>query len=95
MKKDCNYFNRLYYALLFCYFMYKKGLLFPENVYILIFTMKKPHAIFLGLQENVPGKKSIPLYNVIGGKFHKSTVTMSTLKKEGIKIKKSNHKEPL
>ena len=47
---------------------------------------KQPYAIYIGTQENTSGKPPIPLYNVYGGKFDKSTVTEKTLIKEGIRI---------
>jgi hypothetical protein len=47
----------------------------------------RPKAVFLGLWD-VPGKEPITLYNVEGGMLNHSTVTESTLKKEGIAIPK-------
>ena len=44
-----------------------------------------PTAEFLGYQER-PGKAPMPLYNIIGGKRAGSTVTVPTLKEEGIAI---------
>lgn len=49
----------------------------------------KPTAIFIGYQENVPGKPPLALYNVEGGKLHKGTVTAETLKANGIEIPKT------
>lgn len=44
-------------------------------------------AVFLGLWD-VPGKEPVALYNVEGGRLNHSTVTESTLNKEGIAIPK-------
>lgn len=42
--------------------------------------------VFIGMQDNLPGKPSIPLYNITGGKHHGSTVSSKTLKALGIKV---------
>jgi len=46
----------------------------------------KPYALFIGHQETPKGP--IPLFNIIGGKRDKSTVTLKTLRELGIRIKK-------
>ena len=45
-------------------------------------------AIFIGWQENVPGKPSIALYDVTkkGHPLHGSTVSITTLKKNNLKF---------
>lgn len=48
----------------------------------------RPKAVFLGLW-NVPGKEPTAIYNVEGGRLNHSTVTESTLNKEGIAIPKT------
>lgn len=44
-----------------------------------------PRATFLGWQQ-VPGKAPMPLYNVEGGRLHRSTVSPGTLEREGIPV---------
>jgi len=53
-----------------------------------------PKAVFLGLWD-VPGKEPIALYNVEGGRLNHSTVTKSTLNKEGIAIPKTQGSDEL
>lgn len=48
-------------------------------------TIAYPYATFIGSQKTLQSL-SIPIYNVVGGKRHGSTVTKETLDKEGIKI---------
>ena len=45
-----------------------------------------PYAIFTGMQEDVKDKPMVPLYNIIGGPNHGSTVGVKTLMEKGIKI---------
>ena len=45
-----------------------------------------PYAEFIGLQEDVKDRPPVPLYNIIGGPKHGSTVGVKTLMKLGIKI---------
>jgi len=45
----------------------------------------QPYAIYQGFQEDGFGGGS-PIYNIIGGTHHKSTVTIAKLKKLGIAI---------
>ncbi len=45
-----------------------------------------PAARFLGMQEDLPGRPLIAMYNIIGGKRHGSTVTARTLRLEGIEV---------
>ena len=40
-----------------------------------------PTATFIGYQENVPGKEPFALYNVEGGKYHGSSVILSSSSK--------------
>lgn len=47
---------------------------------------KAPVAEFLGMQEDLPGRPLVPMYNIIGGKLHGSTVSATTLRSEGIKV---------
>lgn len=52
-----------------------------------------PTARFLGMQEDLPGRPLIPMYNIIGGRRHGSTVTAPTLRLLGIKIPDPGHKD--
>ena len=45
-----------------------------------------PYAEFIGLQEDVKDRPPVPLYNIIGGPKHGSTVGVKTLMRLGIKI---------
>lgn len=51
-------------------------------------TVPYPYAEFIGLQEDIKGKLPIPLYNIIGGPKHGTTVSKQTLIKLGIEIVK-------
>lgn len=55
--------------------------------------MTKPHAIFIGCQEDVGGKPSVPLYNIVGGPKNGFTVSAGTLKEEGIEIPRGGNSE--
>lgn len=49
-------------------------------------TTPYPYAIFIGLQQDVKNRPPVPLYNIIGGPMHGSTVGVKTLLKMGIEI---------
>ncbi len=49
-------------------------------------TISCPYAEFIGLQEDVKDRPPVPLYNIIGGPKHGSTVGVKTLMRLGIKI---------
>ncbi len=49
-------------------------------------TISSPYAEFIGLQEDVKDRPPVPLYNIIGGPKHGSTVGVKTLMRLGIKI---------
>lgn len=47
----------------------------------------KPTAVFIGWQCSFKGKgKPFPLFNIIGGNLDGSTVSLETLRKEGIDV---------
>jgi len=55
-----------------------------------------PDALFIGFQENVPGKKPFALFNVINkrSKIYRSTVSAETLKDNHLKVPNIGPKGP-
>ncbi len=49
-------------------------------------TVEYPYAEFVGMQEDVGDRPAIPIYNIIGGPKHGSTVSKQTLIKLDIEI---------
>jgi len=48
--------------------------------------MTEPYAVFIGRLDDVDGRPPLAQYNIIGGPRNGHTVSLRTLKKEGIKI---------